>query len=59
MSPHAHRWLLGSLRASRKRRMAFVRYSCACGARRTERRATDLAVRTAKWIEAKKVEART
>jgi hypothetical protein len=55
---HRHKWLLGSLRACRTRRVALVKYLCACGKRRTERRATDLAVRTARWMEEKKVEER-
>ena len=55
---HRHKWLLGSLRACRTRRVALVKYLCSCGKRRTERRATDLAVRTARWMEEKKVEER-
>jgi len=55
---HRHKWLLGSLRACRTRRVAFVKYVCACGKRRTERRSTDLAVRTARWMEERAVPAK-
>ena len=58
MIPHAHRWLLGSLRPWGTRRLARVRYRCACGARRVERATSPLVVDTARWMEAKKVEAR-
>lgn len=56
MSPHVHKWMLGSVRPVSGKRLALVSYRCpGCGRRRIERNARKLVVETARYLAAKEV----